>query len=94
MQAVGRPVSRPAPRPAARHRGCCAAATAFDPSHISVDEQLGEGSFGTVFLGTLRQPGRAAETVVLKRAKRGVEDAEEARLSRRRLHPTSPPAGA
>jgi hypothetical protein len=34
----------------------------FAPSQVTVDEPLGEGSFGQVYLGTLRRPGQQSET--------------------------------
>ena len=52
-----------------RLRRLCAVASAappvvpeFAPSQVTVDEPLGEGSFGQVYLGTLRRPGGEPET--------------------------------
>ena len=56
---------------------CAASIAEFQPSEASVDALLGEGSYGQVYLGTLRRAGGPGETVVLKKAKRGVENALE-----------------
>ena len=50
-----------------RLRRLCTVASAprvpeFAPSQVTVDEPLGEGSFGQVYLGTLRRPGAEPET--------------------------------
>ena len=44
---------------------------------MTVDEQLGEGSYGVVYKGTLATPGGATRPVVLKKHKRGVDNAVE-----------------
>ena len=41
---------------------CASLVPEFAPSQVTVDEPLGEGSFGQVYLGTLTRPGKAPET--------------------------------
>jgi serine/threonine protein kinase len=47
------------------------------PSQVTVDEQLGEGSYGVVYKGSLATAAGATRPVVLKKHKRGVDNAVE-----------------
>ena len=58
------------------HSRCFSAASLTAPA-LTVGRQLGAGSFGLVYRGTLTHDDGSVEEVVLKRARDRVQDAKE-----------------